>query len=284
MTTHKTLILPGLLALCLLVFPACTPKYAVLLSTNEVIQDDIAIHSEWWYDLVLQYQMLDESGFRDDRIYVLYGDGTDFATSHAAYDSVALFGHTITDRPMTKAEIQQVFDTVNDRMRRRGYLYVWWMGHGSGSGAGLCDLTMHLSNTGETVTDDELRSYIDQVQRYRKRSVSVMTCHSGGLLDEFSAVGERNIVLASSSCLESSYDAPSTCNGILQAEFNYTDPNALRQKNPCGAVIASDTSGDGRVSLGETHAYNGGAMVRSTPQLEDPDGLAATTIPAKRRP
>lgn len=280
----RSILLP-LLAFCLPALAACSAhKYAVLLSTNEVSTDDVSIHSEWWYDLVAQYQMLRESGFQDDRIYVLYGSGSDFATAHPEYDSTALFGHPITDLPMSKAEIERVFQTVDRRTNKHDYLYVWWMGHGSGYGAGSCDLTMHISNTGETVTDDELKTYIDQVRRYRKRSVTIMTCHAGGLVDEFNVAGEHNMVLASSTCAESSYDAPSTCHGIVRAELDYTDPNALREINPCGAAVAADSDGDGWVSLAETHQYNAAAMVRSTPQLGDPDALAASTRPARRKP
>lgn len=284
MNMKVKLTLAGSVALCLLTLSGCATKYAVLLSSNEVTWDDVSYHSEWWYDLVLQYQMLKESGFKDDAIYVLYGDGTDFATVHAAYDSAALFGGPITDRPMNKAEVQNVFGTLNHKMKKKDYLYVWWMGHGSGWGEDHCDLTMHISNTGETVTDDELRSYVDQVKHYKKRSVSIMTCHAGGLLDEFDVPGERNVVLSSSTCAESSYDATWTCNNVYHAEFNYTQPNGLREKNPCGFLIASDTNHDGWVSLQEAHDYNLSVMSTSTPQIADPDSLAASTVPARPWP
>jgi hypothetical protein len=282
MRTIRT-FLPGVLALGL-ALAGCTPKYAVLLSSNRVQMDDVSIHSEWWYDLVLQYKALRESGFKDDRIYVVYGDGQDFATVHPEFNSITQFGHPITDLPMNKANVQAVFHTVDGRMRKRGYLYVWWMGHGGGSGPGQCDLSMSISNTGEHVSDDELKSYVDQVTRYKKRSVAIMTCHSGGLLDEFAGAGERTVVLASSTCAESSYDAPFTCGGIVQAEFNYTEPNALRRQDVCGAPLASDANGDGWVSLEEVHLWNAGAMSRSTPQLGDPSALAAGTFPAKPKP
>lgn len=276
-------LLPAVLALGL-ALTGCTPKYAVLLSSNKVQMDDVSIHSEWWYDLVLQYKALRESGFKDDRIYVVYGDGQDFATAHPELNAQAQFGHPITDLPMNKANVQAVFDTVNTRMKKKGYLYVWWMGHGGGSGPGQCDLSMSISNTGESVTDDELKSYIDRVARFKKRSVSIMTCHAGGLLDEFAGAGEKSVVLASSTCAESSYDAPSTCNGIVQAEFNYTQPNALRRKDVCGAPLGSDVNGDGFVSLWEVQQWNEGAMSSSTPQLGDPSALAPAIFPAKPKP
>jgi len=273
----------SLLAAGLLAATACTPKYAVLVSTSQVSMDDVAYHSEWWYDLILQYKMLRESGFRDDRIQVLYGDGQDFATSRPEYDAQALFGHTITDSPVSRAAVHDVFAKVDSRMRKRGYLYVWWMGHGGGSGPEQCDLSLQISNTGEAVSDDELKADIDQVQRFRKRSVSIMTCHSGGLLDEFGA-GEKTVVLASSTCAESSYDASATCNGAVQAEFNVTQPGALARHDFCGGAIASDGSGNGFVSLLETQQWNLTAMSTSTPELGDPDGLAAALEPSRPSP
>ena len=69
-------------------------------------------------------------------------------------------------------------------------------------------------------------------------------------------------MLASSTCAELSYDAPSTCNGLVQADFNYTQPNALR-KDACGAPLGSDVSGDGFVSLREIQQWNVGATTFS---------------------
>lgn len=277
----------GAVALTFLALAACTPKYAVLVSTNETQFDDMSIHSEWWYDLVLQYKMLKESGFRDDRIYVLYGAGTDFATAHSEFDSNVQFGHSITDMAVNKANIQSVFGTVSAKMsttKKPGYLYVWWMGHGGAGWPNQCDLTMEISNTGEQVSDVELKGYIDAVTRYKKRSVSIMTCHAGGLVDNFAAAGERTVVLASSTCAESSYDAPSTCNGIVQAEFNYTQPNALRRQDVCGNPVASDTLADGFISLQEVQQWNAGAMSSSTPQIGDTAALAPLTFPARSKP
>lgn len=268
-----------LLAVCALGTVGCAQKYAVLISANNVTMDDVSIHSEWWYDLILQYKMLRDKGYKKDNIYVLYGNGSDFATSHPDYDSTALFGHPITTMPVNKANVKSVFATLSPKVKSSSYLYVWWMGHGGGSGPGQCNLSMAISNTGESVSDVEFKTYVDQVASYKKRSVAVMTCHSGGMVDNFNIPGSRTVVLASSTCAESSYDAPSTCNGRVQAEFNYAEPNALRMKDPCGAAVASDTNANGAISLLETHAFNAAKMVNSTPQLGDPDAIAATTNP-----
>lgn len=273
------IILVGLLGIT-----GCATKHAVLLSSSETLYDDMSYHSEWWYDLILQYKMLKDKGFKDDNIHVLYGDGTDFATNHPEYDSTNLFGHSITDMAMTKANVEAVFTNINPDVKKKDFLYIWWMGHGSGFGADQCDLTMHLSNTGETITDVELRSYVDHVSTYRKRSINIMTCHSGGLLDNFAIDDEKTVTLASSTCAQNSYDATATCNNIYHAEFNYTFPNALQAHDFCGNAVASDTDSNHKISLNEAHRYNLLVMTRSTPQISDLDRIAGCTHIVKRKP
>ena len=268
----------------LLILAACPKKYAVLISANEVLWDDTPYHSTWWYDLVLQYEMLRDMGFQDSKIFVLYGSGSDFASVHPEYDATALFATAITDWPVNKANVKKVFDDLDAKMRSSDFLYVWWMGHGSGSGPGQCDLSMQISNTGEYVSDDELKGYIDQITSYRKRSLNVMTCHSGGILDEFGGAADRTVTLASSTCAETSHDAATTCNGKPHAEFNYHQPNALRERDHCGGAVAADTDGNSLVSLQEASHYLMTHMSTSTSQLGDPASLAPTTELEKKSP
>jgi glycosylphosphatidylinositol transamidase (GPIT) subunit GPI8 len=255
----------------------CAHKYAVLISANKTTQDDVAIHSEWWYDLMLQYKTLKDNGFDDDKIVVLYGDGSDFATAHASYDSKKVFGHGITTMAVSKANVQKAFAALASKLTDKDYLYVWWMGHGGGGGPNGCSLSMLISNTGELVTDVEFASYVTAVPKYKKRSIAVMTCHSGGILDQFAAAGGRTVALASSTCAQNSYDANQTCDGVVHAEFNYVMPNGLRRKDWCNAPVASDKNADGLVTWIEAHQYDQASMTNSTPQLGDPDGLAAPT-------
>ncbi len=259
-------------------------KYAVLISTGNTVADDTLYHSEYWYDLFLNYQALRDEGFADDNIYVLYGNGSDFATTYADYDSASVYGHSITDLPVNKANIQAVFNELDGKMTGNDYLYVWWMGHGGGSGPGSCNLSMSIATTGETVTDVELTSYVNGISNYRKRNVAVMTCHSGGLVDNLGAANTSTVVLTSSSCPESSYSSTGTCNTRGHAELNYTLPNALREKDPCGSVVASDSDGNGAVSLREAHTYNAAHVTGSTPQLGDPDAIAGSTYIGRQLP
>jgi hypothetical protein len=64
--------------------------------------------------------------------------------------------------------------------------------------------------------------------------------------------------------------------------MTFTD--ALREQDACGAAVASDTSGNNYVSLTEAHQYNQANMVTSTPQIADPDALAANTQIKKCKP
>src|ERR1700730_1275822 len=125
---------------------ACRPKYAVLVSAHRVIQDDQADDAEWWYDLVEQYKVLRELGFRDEHIFVLYGRGHDFLSNHPAFDAKGLFHHTITREQPSRLALAEVFANINNRMTRPGYLYVWWMSHGDpveGS-SDPCRMTLRL--------------------------------------------------------------------------------------------------------------------------------------------
>ncbi|CAD7778895.1 hypothetical protein BLFGPEAP_02100 [Candidatus Methanoperedenaceae archaeon GB50] len=241
-------------------------------------------HSECGTIFFCRYKMLRKTVLRI-RIYMsFYGNGTDFNTAHADYNSIIQLAIQLqiwlSIRPISNRYSLQ----LGGKVKSRDFLYVWWMGHGSGFGPDFCNLSMDISNTGEKVTDTELTTYIDNVSNYRKRSVAIMTCHSGGMVDNLNTTGNKTVVLTSSTCSQSSYDALFTCNGIFHAEFNYTLPNALRLKDPCGTAVGSDYNGNNYVSLSEAHQYNTATMARSTPQMGDPDGIATTTYIKKKKP
>lgn len=281
----KILVIINLL-FALMLSSGCATKHAVLISANNVTTDDVAYHSVWWYDLFQQYKMLRENGFKDENIHVLYGNGADFNTVYANYNSTTQYGHAITDMAANKANVQAVFNDIKDNVKSRDFLYIWWMGHGFGGGADHCNLTMDLSHVGENVTDVEFANYISVVNNYRKRNVNVMTCHAGGILDNFDTAGNKTITLSSSTCAESSYEASpaAICDGRNRAEFNMTLTEAFREQTACSTAVGSDGDNNGYVSYTEAHQYNQANMVTSTPQIEDPDGLAPNTQLKKRKP
>lgn len=269
----------------------CKEEVAVLISTHNVTADDIGYFSVWWYDTVLMYDLLNNEGY--DRIYILYGFGSDFSSSHHCYDSMARFGESITDFPCDRAHIEAVFDRLANggtldgtdikKLEDDSRLFIWWMGHGGGSNPN--NFMMQISHTGEYVTGNEFSTWVNKITNYGKRSVHVMTCHSGCYLPFFDVAGNKTVAEASSDCAHSSYEDPSPPD-VNHAEYTYWLYAALREQevdtnpdsSPCmGAAVPSDTSGDGKVSLAESFSYILTRMVTSIPQQVDPDSIAATT-------
>ena len=261
-----------------------TNKHAVLISAGIAQGDDVGGNSEFWYDLVLQYKMLRENGFEDENIYVLYGKGADFISQHyPEYNSIAQFGHLITKASVTKENIKTAFDRINASDTEKDHLYVWWMGHGA-CRPGTCNLSLFIGYTDENVdsiTDEELSRYINSVSNCKNRTLALMTCHSGGIIDNVNAPGSRMITLTSSKCEQNSYsyDNQSPCDRFFHAEFNSSITNALRQKDLCDVIISpkTDINSDGHVSLWEASQYNESTMQHSTPQMGDPDGISSST-------
>ena len=116
-------------------------KYAVLISTGDTTIDDTFTHSEYWYDMFLVYRALIEDGYTHDNIFVLYGFGNDFVSSHAQYQTATFFPLVgqITDFAVSKADIQNLFNWLQTgsvangvpQVQQGDSLFFWWMGHGS---------------------------------------------------------------------------------------------------------------------------------------------------------
>ncbi len=274
-------------------------KYAVLISAYEVNNQDndgngirdgenVEIHAAFWYDLVLQYKMLIEIGFEHNNIKVLYGRGTAFDTMYPEYDLRKLYPtHQITYHAVTKKNIERIFDELkNTNIKVHDYVYIWWMGHGYVSGPDNCGLSLFIGFTDENnpnITDDQLHDYIKRIPICSKRTIAVMACHSGGIIDDMDVAGEGTtggtVTLASATCNQTSYETLSSCD-VYHAEFNYTLTTALLMENSCGLSMAFcrrghllDGNGDGNISLGEVHEFNKCEMRRSTPMIGDPDGI-----------
>lgn len=276
MYKKKNMIIIFSVCLICMLFTGCPKHYAVLISTNNVSLDNQSIHSEWWYDLFLQYKMLRELGYSDKNIYVLYGLGTDFNTSHNEYNSNVQYGHSITDFACNKNQIQNIFSSLSSKITSEDYLYVWWMGHGGGSGPGSCNLSMSIHHTGESVSDAEFTNYLNSITNYKKRWINVMTCHSGGLIDNLNSSGTRTVSNTSCTCTQLSYDKASSCD-VVHAEFNYDEPTAYREKTPCNSAVNVDGNSDGVIHVSEAFNYINSTMTRSTPQIGDPDNIAAAS-------
>ena len=247
-------------------------KFAVLISTGTTTLDDQLFHSEYWYDLVLMYNMLVEKGFTHDHIYVLYGLGTDFASTHADYQNP--YPSPITDYAVSRANIQNIFNWLATGNAAEGipaltnndFLFVWWMGHGGGGAH--CNTSFSVSTTAESVTDAELATWTGAIT-YRRRAFVFMTCHSGGAMDNLQ--GSTTVTMPSCTCTQGS---DSDTYDVVHGEWTYWVDGALRELLPTGAVVNSDADSNTLVSLQETFNWGSGQPMSSTPQLSDVGGIA----------
>ena len=265
---YRAFICAGLVCLLFCVPAAQGTDYAVLISAGRATTDDAPVNSCFWYNMYLQYMILQEEGYADDDIYVLYGLGTDFNSSHTCYQPP----EPVTDYAVNRANIQCVFSTLADIMTADDFLYVWWMGHGSPSGG---NLRMHISTNQEVVWDYEMEDWVGEIIDYDVRTFSWMTCHSGGILDNLE--GMRSIVMSSATFYESTYDQW-LCD-TYHAEFHYPERCAWAWETPCGICgpVDADTDDNGRVSFAEAFDYAEAHTTMSHPQMSDLGGLAPTT-------
>ena len=247
-------------------------KYAVLISTGRTTADDTWYHSEYWYDLVLTYNMLIEKGFTHDRIYVLYGNGTDFASSHADYQNP--YPDPITDYAVSRANIQNIFNWLAagsvaegiTALTNNDFLFVWWMGHGSGGAS--CNTSFSVSTTAESVADTDLANWTSAIA-YRRRAFVFMTCHSGGAMDNLQ--NATTVTMPSCTCTQGS---SSDMYDVVHGEWTYLVDGALRELLPAGGVVNSDADSNDLVSLQETFTWGSAQPMGSTPQLSDVGGIA----------
>ncbi len=262
-------------------------KYALLISANRVTLDDQTYHSEWWYDLFFLYRTLIDLGFTHDNIFVLYGNGTDFNSAHAFYNTATVFPTVpnITDFAVNAANVDSIFNwlahgsAVNGvpQIQPGDYLFYWWMGHGGG--CACTDYFAEISTTGEHVTDDQFKTYFERLPACGIKTDYVMTCRSGGLIDDLQ--GLHTMIHTSSACCINSY---AVTYDVTHAEFNYHLACALHQQTPAGAAVASDADGSGAISIAETNTYAHANTGTSISQIGDYRNISPLITPANALP
>ncbi|TFG80729.1 MAG: hypothetical protein E4H23_01470 [Chrysiogenales bacterium] len=293
-------ILVCMILLAALSFPASAQqKYAVLISAGNTTADDAMYHSEYWYDLFLMYRMLIERGFTHDRIFVLYGNGNDFVSAHAAYQTAAVFPGLvrIADFSNTEANCNNIFTWLGAGNPAQGvpqiqsgdFLYYWWMGHGSWDGDDASGNHLYhalIQNTGEQVTDAEFSVMFQHLPACLIKTMFVMTCHSGALFDAIPGLHYTAHTAARYDQVSHSavFDRP-------HADFSYYAANALREVTPTGVAVAADTDVDGRLTIREANVYAHAQTTSSetvvfdfrsiAPRVALEDALPAATVPAQ---
>lgn len=220
------------------------------------------------YDLFLIYEALYENGFTHSNIHVLYGDGNDFQSSHTRYQVPSEWGVSqITDRPNSESDIQDVLSDVSSVMTAQDFLWVWWMEHGGPDPhqGGCPNIYFEIENTGELVYDHEFASYVDQITNYERGSSSVMTCHSGAIIDDLK--NNKTVTLTAVPCgrgtSSDQYD-------VWHAQFTYNLFCALDWETPGGSPVDADDNSNGLVSMYEAWDYTSDNRTwRSDPQYSD---------------
>lgn len=293
----RLLLTPVLIvALCLVCLAppaAAQQKYAILISGGAATVDDAMYHSEYWYDLFIMYRMLIDRGYTHNNIFVLYGNGADFASAHAAYQTGAAFPGVaqITDFPNAKANINNIFTWLAAGNPAQGVpqiqpgdtLFYWWMGHGNWDGDDASGNHLYhasIQNTAEQVTDAEFSANFAQLPACVIKTAFVMTCHSGALFDAFPGLH----LAAHTAARYDQTSHSSILEGHPHADFTFYAASALRELTPGGAAVASDANGDGQLSIGEANAYTHAHTLSSETVVFDFRNIAPRIVLGNAQP
>jgi hypothetical protein len=253
--------------------PLVAQKYAVLIC------GDLAENFEgecFWNDTVWMFKTLLNNGYTEANIFVLYGDGADFASASPKYQ----FPRTVTDFPATRAWVIKVLeglasgDATNHIPAMGGMdtLFVWTFDHGSGGEAAW------LCLRGVDISDTDFAAKINAIP-YRRRAIFMQQCRSGGFIGEL-----RNATTFISTAARATEDAhpADTENEIYggryysHGEYNYYLMSALDRVTPTGSAVNADTNGNARIAALEAHNWIVGHENRSeTPQMDDSGGVGS---------
>ena len=170
-------------------------KYAVLITGdyaatgipsneqwNQGIDRGVNGFDEFWNDTFLMWEMLQNKGFSQDHIYVLFADGNDFITDAARYKPDP--GVTVTDYSATVSNVTLVFNGLANgsngfpQITQDDFLFVWTFDHGGGSNG-----NSYLYLMEGTMTDDQFAALVNPIQA-NKKVFWMQQCRSGGFYDE----------------------------------------------------------------------------------------------------
>lgn len=124
--------IPFFLLLCLVcITTAEAENYAVLVCG--AIEDSIFQEIRYWNDTFLMWETLFRYGWKDENIYVLFGEGVDFNVANPEYwaSQYSFWGITdVTDDSAYYNDIEDVFNELETVMTDDDLLFFWSFGHG----------------------------------------------------------------------------------------------------------------------------------------------------------
>ena len=269
----KVMVARPILKISDLVVMLAPQKYAVLIC-GDVAESGF---DEFWNDTVWLYKTLRNAGYSKDNIYVLYGDGADFASANPSYQ----YGETVTDFPARISWVNTVFDGLKNgdtangikKMKSNDTLFIWTFDHGTGgSPAYLC---LRDGN----MTDSSFAAKANVVP-FAKRAVFMQQCRSGGFIDDL----RNSKTFISTACRHNQNaqraDTENESYGgswYHHGEYNYHIISSLAGATPTGAGINADSNSNGSVSARESHDWNVSHESRAeVPQMDDGAGIGSS--------
>ena len=228
-------------------------RYAVLICGD--LAENFAGEC-FWNDTVWMYKTLLNNGYKPENIFVLYGDGIDYASANAKYRHPS----TVTDFPASPTWVNKVFDGLKNgdapnslpKLDSNDTLFVWTFDHGGGG------MNATLSLRGGSITDTAFATKLNAIP-YASRAIFMQQCRSGGFIDNL----QNSKTFIATACRFDENARPAdteneTVGGKLynHGEFNSHITTALDRLKPTGGVINADTNSDGKISAREMSEWN----------------------------
>jgi len=245
---------------------------------------------EFWNDTVRMYDILvNKAGFDPNNVVVLWGDGTDWSSSHPTsvcdkYDA------SIVDYAATMGNVQGIFGVLAGVMTSNDSLFVWTFDHGA-TGPGRDSRTRgdsFLCLMDGWMTDVEFAELMNAIP-YKYRTIFMQQCFSGGFIDDLTRGrdGRKTAIYTACRGDESGWRAddvniPPGCvwenedcwdshsSSMLIAwhgEFDYYFMNALEWLTTEGTTVNADANGDGSVCSYEAFLW---ALAHDSVAAENP--------------
>jgi hypothetical protein len=270
-------------------------RYAILFSGGFNSANN---HTRYWNDLKFMYStLINEYGYTDDRIYVLYADGN------------GRDNQMTVDYAATETNLKTVVNELKGKTTTDDFIFVFTTNHGGGflaSDLASCnsyggsrdangdegeeplyesiynkDFTGDGDKTDQIAWDevlyrwggnilDDSCSKIFSGLRYKRMVVVMEQCFSGGYIFDMARSGGNKVIMSAAGEYEFSYG------GANYDIFSYHFTCAINGKTPDGVAVNADADGDGKVSMVEAfnHARTNDTA-NETPWYEDNgDGVA----------
>ena len=218
-------------------------RYAVLVSGGIDANHN---YERYWNDLSFMYKALKQKyGFSNDEIFVLYANGT-----HSPNEDLDGDGVDDVVYAATKANLTTVMNFIAANIPSDGKFFFYSTNHG-GSGY------LYLYGQDEGITDTAFAALTKNIKC--AEAIYVMEqCYSGSMMDNilqaqtYPCTNPKVVVMTAARHDEVSWGADTEGN---YDEYVYHWTSAIFGKTPTGAAVNADTNGDGKVTVGEAHAY-----------------------------